>query len=124
METVDTSKALKPAGVAVKTLDGSVIEGKVNLGYENRMSDLFTKTDNPFIVVFDAVHLGSPKKKVLVLNKQYIVWAELLEEDQETSELFRTADFKGRVLPKQNDARASIAVLSPRARYRSHRREQ
>ena len=59
MEIVDTPKVLKPAEVSIKTLDGSVIEGKVNLGYENRMSDLFTKTDNPFIVVFDAVHLGS-----------------------------------------------------------------
>ena len=101
METADTPKALKPAGVAVKTLHGSVIEGKVNLGYENRMSDLFTKPANPFIVVFDALHLGSPKKKVLVLNKQYIVWAELLEEDQETSESFRTANSKGRVLPNK-----------------------
>jgi hypothetical protein len=76
MEIVEASKILKPADVSIKTLDGSVIEGKVNLGYENRMSDLFTKTDNPFIVVFDATHLGSPKKKVLVLNKQHIVWAE------------------------------------------------
>ena len=76
METVDTPKVLKPVGVAIKTLDGTIIEGKVNLGYENRMSDLFTKTDNPFIVVFGAVHLGSPKKKVLVLNKRQIVWAE------------------------------------------------
>ena len=63
---------------AYKTLDGSIVEGKVNLGYENRVSDLFTKTDDPFIVVFDASYVGSPKKKVLVLNKQHIVWAEPL----------------------------------------------
>ena len=81
METVDTPKVLKPAAVSFKTLDGSVVEGKVNLGYENRVSDLFTKTDNSFIVLFDAVHLGSPKKKLLVLNKQHIVWAE--PRDQE-----------------------------------------
>jgi hypothetical protein len=76
MEMADKAKILKPADVTIKTLDGSLVEGKVNLGYENRMSDLFTKTDNPFIVVFDATHLGSPKKKVLVVNKQHIVWAE------------------------------------------------
>ena len=75
MEMVDKTKILKAADVTIKTLDGSIV-GKVNLGYENRMSDLFTKTDNPFIVVFDATHLGSPKKKVLVINKQHIVWAE------------------------------------------------
>jgi len=76
MEMVDKTKILKPVDVTIKTLDGSLVEGKVNLGYENRMSDLFTKTDNPFIVVFDATHVGSPKKKVLVVNKQHIVWAE------------------------------------------------
>ena len=63
MEIVEAPKILKPAEVSIKTLDGSVIEGKVNLGYENRMSDLLTKTDNPFIVVFDAMYVGSPKKK-------------------------------------------------------------
>jgi len=76
MEIVDKAKIIKPADVIIKTLDGSLVEGKVNLGYENRTSDLFTKTDDPFIVVFDATHLGSPKKKVLVVNKQHIVWAE------------------------------------------------
>ena len=76
METVDTPEVLKPAEVSIKTLDGTVIRGKVNLAYENRVSDLFTKMDDPFIVVFDAMYVGSPKKKVLVLNKQHIVWAE------------------------------------------------
>jgi hypothetical protein len=76
MATENISKVLKPADVSIKTLEGTVIKGKVNLADENRMSDLFTKTDNPFIVVFDADFLGSPKKRVLVLNKQYIVWAE------------------------------------------------
>ena len=80
METMDTLKVLKPTAVSIKTLDGSVIEGKVNLGYENRMSDLFTESDNPFIVVFDAIPFGSTQKKVLVLNKQYIVWTEPLSD--------------------------------------------
>jgi hypothetical protein len=86
MEIMDTPKVLKPAAVSFKTLDGSVIEGKVNLGYGNRMSDLLTKTDNPFIVVFDAIYVGSPKKKVLVLNKQHIVWAEPQEQEREATE--------------------------------------
>jgi hypothetical protein len=76
MPMENISKVLKPAEVSIKTLDGTVIKGKVNLAHENRVSDLFTKTDAPFIVVFDADFLGSPKKKVLVLNKQHIVWAE------------------------------------------------
>jgi hypothetical protein len=86
MATENISKVLKPADVKIKTLDGTVIDGKVNLGYENRMSDLLTKTDNPFIVVFDAMYVGSPKKKVLVLNKQHIVWAEPQEQEREATE--------------------------------------
>ena len=86
MATENISKVLKPVDVSFKTLDGSLIEGKVNLGYENRMSDLLTKTDNPFIVVFDAMYVGSPKKKVLVLNKQHIVWAEPQEQEREATE--------------------------------------
>ena len=31
MEIVEAPKILKPADVSIKTLDGSVIEGKVNL---------------------------------------------------------------------------------------------
>ena len=76
MATENMAKLLKPAEVSIKTLEGTIINGKVNLAHENRMSDLFTKMDDPFIVVFDADYLGSPKKKVLVLNKQHIVWAE------------------------------------------------
>jgi hypothetical protein len=80
MEITDTPKVLKPAAVSFKTVDGSIVEGKVNLGYENRVSDLFTKTDDPFIVVFDAMYVGSVRKKVLVLNKQHVVWAEPVAE--------------------------------------------
>jgi hypothetical protein len=47
METVDTPEVLKPAEVSIKTLDGTVIRGKVNLAYENRVSDLFYKNGRP-----------------------------------------------------------------------------
>ena len=86
METTDGSKMLRPADVSIKTLDGSVIDGKVNLGYENRISDLFTTSERPFIVLFDAMHFGAPKKEVLVLNKQFIVWVKPQDEKQGTAE--------------------------------------
>ncbi len=85
MEIMDGSKVLRPADVSIKTLDGSVIEGKVNLGYQNRISDLFTASERPFIVLFDAMHFGAPKKEVLVLNKQFIVWVKPQDEKQETA---------------------------------------
>ena len=65
--------------ITIRTIDGSTLLGKVNLGIKDRVSDLFTKTDNPFIVLFDAEHKEG-SGKVLIVNKNHIVWAEP-EED-------------------------------------------
>jgi len=61
--------------IIIKTTDGETISGKVNIGIKDRVSDLFTKTDNQFIVVFDA-ELKSSSGKVLFVNKDNIIWAE------------------------------------------------
>ena len=61
--------------ISIRTIDGSTILGKVNLGIKERVSDLFTKTENPFIVVFDAEHRDG-SGKVLFVNKNNIVWVE------------------------------------------------
>lgn len=61
--------------ITIKTIDGSTLIGKVNLGIKERVSDIFTKTENPFIVLFDAEHRDG-KGKVLFVNKNNIVWVE------------------------------------------------
>lgn len=68
-------KMVRPAEVTIRTVDGSILQGKVNLGAEKRVSDVFTKSDSPFVVLFDAVYAGSGGK-VLVINKAHIVWIE------------------------------------------------
>ena len=67
---------LKKANVNVKTSDGNVIHGTINLGFESRVSDVFVRSENAFIVLFDATVQGESAGKVLVLNKDYIVWVE------------------------------------------------
>jgi hypothetical protein len=65
--------------ITIKTTDGAVVQGKINIGVKERMSDLFTKSDSPFIILTDARHregLG----KVLFVNKAHVVWAEPQEE--------------------------------------------
>jgi len=61
----------------MRLTDGSVIKGQVNLYHEetllNRVSDLFTRVKEPFIVVFGATMEGEPDK-VVIVNKQNIVW--------------------------------------------------
>ena len=61
----------------MKLTDGSLLRGEVNLYHEemvlNRVSDLFTRDKDPFIVVFGAVMEGTANQ-VLIVNKQNIIW--------------------------------------------------
>jgi small nuclear ribonucleoprotein (snRNP)-like protein len=61
--------------VNVKTLDGSVLNGKVNIGSDGRASDLFARTDQPFVVMVD-VQVEDALHKTLFINKNHIVWVE------------------------------------------------
>jgi len=61
--------------VTIRTIDGSTILGKVNIGIKDRVSDVFTEADNPFIVLFDVEHKDIAEK-VLFVNKNNIVWVE------------------------------------------------
>ena len=76
METSPSAKkTMATAGVTIRTLDGSVLQGKINLGLKKRVSDVFTKSTEPFIVLFDAAYTGG-SGKVFVVNKAHIVWIE------------------------------------------------
>ena len=68
-------KRLDARKIVVRTVDGSVIRGKVNLAARERVSDLFTGSEEPFIVIFDA-SLGDTTKKVFFVNKRHILWVE------------------------------------------------
>lgn len=61
--------------VTVKTTDGSTLMGRVNIGIKDRVSDLFTRSDSPFVVLTD-VETRDGSGKVLILNKTQIVWVE------------------------------------------------
>jgi len=61
--------------ITIKTIDGSTIQGKINLGVKERVSDLFTKSEQEFIILVDATAKGG-RGKVLFVNKNHIVWVE------------------------------------------------
>ncbi len=71
------SRKREPRNVTMKLTDGSVIRGQVNLYHEemmmNRVSDLFTRVKDPFIVIFGADVEGK-QDQVIIINKQNIVW--------------------------------------------------
>ena len=69
--------------VTIKMVDGSLVQGKVNIFYTeeavHRVSDIFTKISEPFIVVFDAAAEGK-SGLVLIINKRNIVWVSPEDE--------------------------------------------
>ncbi len=76
--------------VTIKMVDGSLVQGKVNLLHDDaavqRVSDIFTKLSDPFIVVFDATAEGK-SGRVLILNKRNVAWVSpeddlRLQEDE------------------------------------------
>ena len=54
------------------------LSGKINLGVHERLSDLLTKEQRPFIVMCDVTFDGGKggTGKVLFVNKRHMVWAE------------------------------------------------
>jgi hypothetical protein len=61
--------------ITLKTSDGETIQGYVYLRANTRVSDLFTGSDSPFIVVVNAL-LRSGQDKILIINKDHILWVE------------------------------------------------
>lgn len=61
--------------ITVKTTDGDTLKGKVNIGIKTRVADIFTRSEEPYIVLSDVEHKQGAKK-VLFVNKSAIVWVE------------------------------------------------
>jgi hypothetical protein len=62
-------------GVTIRTTDGSTFAGKINLGHNKRISDLFKTPCEQFVVLVDVVFRDSPER-VVMINKNHIVWVE------------------------------------------------
>ena len=72
--------------VLVKTIDGSLIRGNINLNSESipmdRVSDLLIKGQNKFLIMYNA-SLGDRKDAAVIVNKSQIVW--VMEEQAHQS---------------------------------------
>ncbi|MEK6194491.1 MAG: hypothetical protein N2F24_09745 [Deltaproteobacteria bacterium] len=75
MSDQDGSFSTEYRSITIRTTDGSTINGKVNISPEQRVSDLFTQGDKPFIVMVDVV-LKDAVGKTRFINKDHIVWVE------------------------------------------------
>jgi hypothetical protein len=90
---VAENRIMEARKVTIKLDNGSLIKGKINIlsepardfdgffdkhfedqgAYYRRISDIFTKGKNPFVVVFDAL-MENEARKVLIINKKKIAW--------------------------------------------------
>lgn len=61
--------------VSVKLVDGTVVNGTVNIGRSRRLSDFFNKYDAAFLVLFEASS-DARNYEVLFVNRQHILWAK------------------------------------------------
>lgn len=72
------TRKLEARDLSIKLVDGSVVKGKINLHSDEhmiqRVSEIFTQVKDPFLVVYDATFEGQGGR-VLVINKQNIIWA-------------------------------------------------
>ena len=68
-------KTVEYRRVNVKTVDGSLLNGKVNIAANGRASDLFARTDQPFVIMVD-VQIEDKVRKTMFINKDHIVWVE------------------------------------------------
>lgn len=77
--------------VVISMVDGTIFRGYTNIGTSRRLSDYFRKSENLFVVIFDALIGNSTKKDVYFLNKDHIVWAKP-DEDIPDADLHRTLE--------------------------------
>jgi hypothetical protein len=61
--------------INVKTTDGSLFNGKVNITANERVSDLFRSGGDPFLVMVD-VNMPDGATRTLFVNKRHVVWVE------------------------------------------------
>ena len=91
------SRRIEARKVSIKMVDGSLVQGKINLlsdeSVVQRVSDIFTKVTDPFVVVFEATAEGK-SGRVLILNKRNIAWVSP-EDDVVRPEAEQPADSRG-----------------------------
>jgi hypothetical protein len=100
------SRRIEARKVSIKMVDGSLVQGKVNLLHDEavvqRVSDIFTKLVDPFIVVFDATAEGK-SGRVLILNKRNVAWVSP-EDDLPKQEAEKSEESRGSLMDRLRKA--------------------
>jgi hypothetical protein len=60
----------------IHMLDGNTITGKINICALKRLSEVFTKDQSPFVVIYDAIVGDGSRARTFFLSKSAIAWVE------------------------------------------------
>ncbi len=60
--------------VTIKTSDGSIITGKINIHGHHRLSEYFKDTGEKFFTVIPEQTEDAAKKNITLVNKEYVIW--------------------------------------------------
>ena len=96
------SRRIDARKVTIKLVDGSLVQGKINLLNDQevvqRVSDIFTKLTDPFVVLFDVTEEGR-SGRVLILNKRNIAWVSP-EEEPKRSKPEKSEESRGSLMDR------------------------
>jgi len=79
MPDKESNREIEARKVTIRLMDGSLVKGKINLhkhedeSVVQRESEMFTKHQDPFVVVFEAT-LEGRSDRVVIINKRNILW--------------------------------------------------
>ena len=78
VKVTEAGYVLMEQQIRIKLTDGQEIVGKINIAEYgvSRISELFTRKDLPFIVVFDYDCQEENCYNVLFVNRDHILWAQ------------------------------------------------
>jgi hypothetical protein len=75
METIMDGGLTNYKTVVVKLGDGTILNGKVNVPPNGRLSDVFTSKEKTFVIIVESDSVER-SYDTIVVNKQEVVWAE------------------------------------------------
>jgi hypothetical protein len=70
-----TKFSTKYVGVTVKLIEGTILDGKINILPHKRLSDFINSTDKGFVIVIEGSSLEI-KNKTVFINKNKVAWIE------------------------------------------------
>lgn len=70
-----TKFSTKYVGVTIKLIEGTILDGKINILPHKRLSDFINSRDKSFVIVIEGSSLEI-KNKTVFINKNKVAWIE------------------------------------------------